>query len=1097
MPRRTDINKVLVIGSGPIIIGQAAEFDYSGAQACKALREEGCRVVLVNSNPATIMTDSDMADSIYIEPLNMKVLLEIIAWERPDALLATMGGQTGLNVACALHKEGALEKHKIQVLGTSISSIEESEDREKFRNRMHELKEPIPESKTVENTQSAEVFAHKYGFPLIIRPAYTLGGTGGGIAFNDEELFDLTQQGLRLSLIGQVLIEQAILGTQGWGEFEIEVVRDSADNCIVICPMENLDPMGIHTGESIVVAPTQTLNNNDFQTLRSAAIRIIRALKIIGACNVQFAMSYDTGEYRVVEVNPRVSRSSALASKATGYPIARIATKISLGMTLDEIKNDVTKETLACFEPTIDYVVVKIPRWPFDKFETADKRIGTQMKSTGETMAIGRTFEEALQKAIRSLEVGRSGLGHDAKDKIIKDKPEIIRNLKVPTHKRLLYIRDAMAIGMSIREISRLTGVHEWFLFKIKQIYEYGKKIKFNESSISTAKQMGFSDIQIANITGKTEDRIRDFRKQKGITPTFKLVDTCAAEFKAHTPYFYSTYEREDESLPSEKKKVLIVGSGPIRIGQGIEFDYCCVHAVSALREEGVEALIANNNPETVSTDFDISDKLYFEPLTYEDVANIVDTEKPYGVILQFGGQTSINMAVRLHKAGIRILGTPPENTDITEDRKKFGALLREINIPSPAWGTAMSFKEASDVADKIGYPVLVRPSYVLGGRAMKVVDDARELAGYMKEAVSVSPEHPVLIDKFIDNAIEVDVDALSDGEDVFVAAIMEHIEEAGVHSGDSTCVIPPQTINREVKNRIISCTKKLARALRVSGLMNVQYAIKGDNILVLEVNPRASRTVPYVSKTIGVPLAKIATKIMLGKKLKNLGLAEYFEPDFVTVKAPVFPFLKLLGVDPVLSPEMKSTGEVMGIDSDFGKAFYKAQASAFKEIPKTGNVFFSIGRGEQKEAFAPIAKEFVDLGFEVYSTEGTQKFFLGKGIRVSHVPKFKDDPKLINMMKNKDIHLVLNIPRGGRIGSDGYKIRRACVDLSVPYITTQAGALAALKAVKSLVQERILVRSLGDWTSRNKKIHALSSPQSLPRQWGEEGREEKTQAKA
>jgi carbamoyl-phosphate synthase large subunit len=1064
MPKRKDLKKIMVIGSGPIVIGQAAEFDYSGTQACKALREEGYEVVLVNSNPATIMTDADVADRIYIEPLNVEIVSKIIRKEKPDGLLPTMGGQTGLNLAEQLSKTGILEELNVEVLGTSITAIECAEDRERFKKLMREINEPIPASAIVTSHREAKEFAAKAGYPLIIRPAYTLGGSGGGIARDKKELEKFVESGLQQSLIGQVLLEQAILGTDGWGEFEMEVMRDKNDNCIIVCPMENFDPMGIHTGESIVTAPTQTLNDHDFQVLRTAAIKIIRALGIEGGCNIQFALNYNTGEYMVIEVNPRVSRSSALASKATGYPIARIAAKIAVGMTLDEIPNDVTKETKACFEPTIDYVVVKIPRWPFDKFETADKRIGTQMKSTGETMAIGRTFEEALQKAIRSLEVGRYGLGYDKKDKPCADKDEIIRNLRVPTHKRMMYIRDAIRIGMPIEEINRLTGINKWFLKKVKNIYEAGTEIRLEKGSIRTAKRFGFSDAQIAHKLGKKEEEIRKFRIENNIIPTYKMVDTCAAEFRAVTPYLYSTYEKEDESNPTERKKVIIVGGGPIRIGQGIEFDYCCVHSVIALREEGIEAIIVNNNPETVSTDFDTSDKLYFEPLTFEDVMNIIEREKPYGVILQFGGQTPIHLAMPLHKAGVNVLGTSPEMVDTAENREKFGAILKKLGIPSAPWGTAMSTNEAVEIANRIGYPVLVRPSYVIGGRAMQIVDNDNELISYMEEAVKVSPEHPVLIDKFLDNAIELDVDAIADKDDVFVAAIMEHIEEAGIHSGDSACVIPPQTISEDVKNTVISYTTKITKALGVVGLINIQYAVKDGRVYVLEANPRASRTVPYVSKTIGIPLAKIATKIMLGKKLKDFNLTAYKEPNFVTVKEAVFPFLKLQGVDPVLSPEMKSTGEVMGIDSDFGKAFYKAQESAYNKLPKKGSLLLSIGRDQNKELFVPIAKGFSLLGFRIYSTEGTQKYLAQRGIETIAVPKVRDNPKIIEMMKNKELDLIIIIPRGSRIGSDGYKIRRAAIDLGMPIVTTIAGAKASLKAIQSLAKGEVSVNSLEDY---------------------------------
>lgn len=1064
MPKRTDIKRIMVIGSGPIVIGQAAEFDYSGTQACKALREEGYEVILVNSNPATIMTDTDVADKIYIEPLNVEILSKIVRKEMPQGLLGTIGGQTGLNLTKQLHDCGVLEECKVDVLGTSIKAIEYGEDREKFKELIKGINEPLPDSAVATTFEEAESFLKKNGFPIIIRPAYTLGGTGGGIARNHSEFYSLVNSGLHHSIIRQILVEQAVMGIDGWGEFEMEVMRDKNDNCIIICPMENFDPMGIHTGESIVTAPTQTLNDTDFQTLRTSAIKIIRALRIEGGCNIQFALNYNTGEYVIIEVNPRVSRSSALASKATGYPIARIAAKIAVGMTLDEIPNDVTKETKACFEPTIDYVVVKIPRWPFDKFETADRRIGTQMKSTGETMAIGRTFEEALQKALRSLEVGRFGLGYDRKDKICLNRDEITNNLKTATHKRLLYIRDAMHIGMEIDEIHKLTGINKWFLNKVKNIYDFGKEIKFTKESVIEAKRMGFSDHQIAKIIGKDESEIKEFRDKNHIIPTYKMVDTCAAEFQAHTPYFYSTYEHEDESNPSSKKKVILLGGGPIRIGQGIEFDYCCVHSVFSLREEGVEAIIINNNPETVSTDFDTSDKLYFEPLTFEDVMNIIEREKPFGVILQFGGQTPINMAMKLHKAGVKVLGTQPEGIDIAEDRKKFGAVLDKLGIPSAAWGTAFSTDEALVIANRIKYPVLVRPSYVIGGRAMKIVDNDDELKEFMLEAVKVSDEHPILVDKFLDNAIEVDVDALSDQKDVYVAAIMEHIEEAGIHSGDSACVIPPQTLSKKVKDTIIEYTTKIAKSLEVMGLINIQYAVRENIVFVLEANPRASRTVPYVSKTIGIPLAKIATKVMLGKRLRDFGLTEYKEPKFVTVKEAVFPFLKLPGVDPVLSPEMKSTGEVMGIDSDFPRAFYKAEEAAYNKLPISGSVLFSIARDQNKAKFVPVAKDFAAMGFKIYATEGTRKFFADNYVEATEVPKVKYNPKILDMIRNKQLDLIIIIPKGSVMGSDGYLIRRSAVDHGVPLVTTVPGAEASAKAIKGLIKGKVSVKSLDEY---------------------------------
>lgn len=1067
MPKRTDIKKILVIGSGPIVIGQAAEFDYSGTQCCKALREEGYKAVLINSNPATIMTDTDMADAVYIEPLTAEVIEKIIEKEKPDGLIATMGGQTGLNLAMELEKKGILKKYNVEVLGTGIWSIEQGEDRELFKQLLIKIGEPVPQSKTVNSLADAAAFAESIGYPAVIRPAFTLGGTGGGIAWSRDEMEDTSSQGLSLSPIHQILVEEAILGINGWGEFEMEVMRDHNDNCIIICPMENFDPMGVHTGESIVVAPTQTLNDFDFQVLRTSAIKIIRALRVVGACNIQFAMSYMTGEYRVIEVNPRVSRSSALASKATGYPIARIAAKIAIGMALDEIPNDVTKETKACFEPTIDYVVVKVPRWPFDKFPTADKRIGTQMKSTGETMAIGRTFEEALQKALRSLEVGRFGLGHDRKDKACADREEILQNLKVPTHKRLLYIRDALISGISIEDVNKITGINPWFLRKIQNIIDAGDELStmpLTAERLLMAKKRGYSDVQIAHITRKSELEIRDERKKLGIIPVFKMVDTCAAEFRAATPYLYSTYEQEDEAAPADEKKVIIIGSGPIRIGQGIEFDYCCVHGVFALREAGCKALIINNNPETVSTDFDTSDKLYFEPLTFEDVMNVIEAEKPMGVILQFGGQTPLNMAMKLHAAGVKILGTQPEAIDTAEDRLKFGAILDRLKIPSAAWGTAMSLSEANAIAAKIGYPVLVRPSYVLGGRAMQIVDNDKELEEFMKEAVKVSPEHPVLIDKYLDNAIELDVDALCDGKEAFVAAIMEHIEEAGVHSGDSACVIPPQNLSAEVKEKVIEYTKSLALALHTIGLINIQYAVREGIVYILEANPRASRTVPYVSKTIGIPLAKMATRIILGQPLKELGLTEYKEPKYASVKEVVFPFLKLKGVYPNLGPEMKSTGEVMGIDENFAKAFFKAEEAAQTKLPNEGNIMISIGTKKDKDAAVPFARELYEMGFKLYCTRSTGDIFEAEKIPNERIPKIRESPLLLDMLRGKKIDLAINIHRGSHPKGDSFEIRRSCVELGIPYITTMTATVASVKAMKEMRGRKIEVRSLQEY---------------------------------
>ncbi|RLG56325.1 MAG: carbamoyl-phosphate synthase large subunit, partial [Candidatus Hydrothermarchaeota archaeon] len=1056
--------------SGPIIIGQAAEFDYSGSQACKALREEGYEVVLVNSNPATIQTDKEIADIIYVEPLVPEVAASIIEKERPDGVLPTMGGQTGLNLVTQLAELGILEKYGVETLGTSIESIKRAEDRELFAELMREINEPIPESKAVRSVGDALETAEAIGYPVIIRPAYTLGGTGGGVANNEEELKEIASRGLKASLVNQVLIEKSLLG---WYEYEYEVMRDSIDNCITVCNMENLDPMGIHTGESIVVAPAQTLSDVDHQKLRSAALKIIRALKIEGGCNIQFAVNPERWEYYVIEVNPRVSRSSALASKATGYPIAKIAAKIAIGLTLDEIPNDVTKETPASFEPSLDYVVVKIPRWPFDKFREADKIIGTQMKSTGEVMAIGRTFEEALQKAIRSLDTGRHGICADGREEE-KDIKKIIKELKHPTDKRIFYIYDALKAGLSIEEINKITGISPFFLYKIKNILDMENKllsVKPTKLVLQKAKKLGFSDKQLAYIFKTSEEKIRKIRK----APVYKMVDTCAAEFEAKTPYYYSSYESVDEVKVSKRKKIIIVGAGPIRIGQGIEFDYCCVHGVLALREEGIEAIIINNNPETVSTDYDVSDKLYFEPLTFEDVMNVIEKEKPYGVIVQFGGQTSINLAVPLAKAGVKILGTSPENIDRAEDRERFTRVLKKLGIPQAPYGTAFSFEEAKEIASRIGYPVLVRPSYVLGGRAMDIVYDEASLQRYISEAVKVSGEHPILIDKFLDNAIEIDVDAVADGKDVFIGGIMEHIEHAGVHSGDSACVLPPQTLSRRTIEIIKDYTRKIARELNVIGLLNIQLAVKNGKVYVLEVNPRASRTVPFVSKAIGIPLAKLATKVILGKSLKELGYVGEPKIRHIAVKEAVFPFAKLPGVDPMLGPEMKSTGEVMGIDFDFGKAYYKAQVAAGNTLPKKGRVFISV-RKEDRAKIRSIAEKLYELGFEILATNGTLEAIEKAGVRARLVRKVSEgSPNILDMMLKREIDLIINTPTAGKIPyTDGFYIRRYAVDLGIPYITTITAAEAAVKAMDSIRKGGITIRSLDDYHKGKSPIRKL-----------------------
>ena len=1069
MPKREDIKKVLLIGSGPIMIGQAAEFDFSGSQACRSLKEEGMEVVLVNSNPATIMTDPEMADAVYIEPLDAKIIEKIIEKERPDGIIAGIGGQTGLNITSELAENGVFDRYGVKLLGTSLEAIKNTEDRELFKQTMERIGERVPRSKSISSLKDAEELIYELGLPLIIRPAYTLGGAGGGIAYTREELLEITERGLRRSRINQVLIEESVLG---WGEFEYEVMRDCNDTCIVICNMENLDPMGIHTGESIVVTPSQTLNDEEHQMLRTAAIKIIRAFEIEGGCNIQFAVK--DGEYRIVEVNPRVSRSSALASKATGYPIARVTAKIAIGMTLDEILNDVTKKTPASFEPTIDYVVTKIPRWPFDKFVTADKTLTTAMKSTGEVMAIGRTIEESMLKAVRSLDIkttfgeGRWNLN------------EIITLLKTPTSERLFVIYHALRSGLSLDEISQLTSINPFFIRKISNIVAMEDTIKecaqtgnIPTAVLREAKRLGFTDSMIAELTGRTREDINDLRRKYGITATYKMVDTCAAEFAAETPYYYSCYETMCEADPSDRKKVLILGAGPIRIGQGIEFDYCTVHAVSAIREEGIEAHIINNNPETVSTDYDTSDKLFFEPLTLEDVMNVVERERPYGVLVQFGGQTSVNLALPLKRELNRrddidtvILGTSPEDIDIAEDREKFNSMMKKLGINQPDAGCATSREEAHEVACRIEYPVLVRPSYVLGGRAMEIVYDRTDLERYMREAVRVSPEHPILIDDFIEGAVEIDVDAVCDGRDVLIGAIMEHIEEAGVHSGDSACVIPPQSLSENTLEIVRDYTRKIALALNVKGLINIQMAEKGGQVFVLEANPRSSRTIPFVSKAVGLPLAKIAAQVIIGHTLKDLGYTQKKEPEVrhVSVKEVLLPFDKLPGVDTVLGPEMKSTGEVMGIDYDAGRAFFKAQLSADNLLPLTGKVFMSI-RNEDKEKIVKVAQKMQDVGLELMGTRGTVNHLAEHGIMIEIVNKVHEgSPNVIDMMRRDDVALIINTPTSKQGRKDGFRIRRAAVDFKVPYITTIQAALAAADAIESMKTDQITIKSINEY---------------------------------
>ncbi|WP_022852435.1 carbamoyl-phosphate synthase large subunit [Thermodesulfatator atlanticus] len=1073
MPKRQDLKKILIIGSGPIVIGQACEFDYSGTQACKALREEGYEIVLVNSNPATIMTDPEMADRTYVEPITPDVVAEIIKEERPDALLPTLGGQTGLNVAFEVARRGVLEKYGVEMIAASAEVIRKAEDRLAFREAMKNIGLKVPASEIVTTLSQAFSAAEKIGYPIIVRPSFTLGGTGGGVAYNREELEEIVTRGLELSLIHQVMLEESVLG---WKEFELEVMRDKNDNVVIICTIENFDPMGVHTGDSITVAPSQTLTDREYQRMRDAAIAIMREIGVdTGGSNVQFAIHPRTGEMVVIEMNPRVSRSSALASKATGFPIAKIAAKLAVGYTLDEIPNDITRETMASFEPTIDYVVVKIPRFTFEKFPETPDELTTSMRSVGETMAIGRTFKEALQKALRGLEIGRAGLGADGKSPSdtghLPPRELIIEKLRIPNSERIFYIREACKAGFSTQEIYELTYIDPWFLEQIRQIVAKEDEIKstgkaiFEPEKLYEIKRYGFSDKQLGFLLKMDEEEVVRRRKEAGIRPVYKLVDTCAAEFEAYTPYYYSSYEVENEARTSKNRKVMILGGGPNRIGQGIEFDYCCVHASFGLRELGIESIMVNSNPETVSTDYDTSDRLYFEPLTFEDVLHIYEQEAPEGVIVQFGGQTPLNLAVPLARAGVNILGTTPDSIDRAEDRERFTALLDKLGLKKPPAGTAFTIEEAVRIANRIGYPVLVRPSYVLGGRAMQIVWDEHSLKTYMETAARVNPEHPVLIDKFLEHAIEVDVDAISDGEITVVGGIMEHIEEAGIHSGDSACVLPPISIDRDLIEEIKAATKALAKELNVVGLMNIQFAIKGKELYVLEVNPRASRTIPFVSKAIGVPLARLATWVMMGKSLKEIGFTKEIEPRHISVKEAVFPFRRFPGVDVLLGPEMKSTGEVMGIDFDFGMAFAKAQLAAGMRLPTEGKVFLSV-KDQDKPLAVPIAKELVELGFKIVATKGTAKVLRISGVPVEEIPKISEKvrPNAIDMLKNGEFSLVINTAEGKESRQDAYLIRRYAMELEVPYATTISCAKAMVQAIKRLKEARLEVRPLQEY---------------------------------
>src|SRR5437868_4081705 len=1057
MPRNNDLKKILLIGSGPIVIGQGCEFDYSGVQACKALREEGYQVVLLNSNPATIMTDPEFADRTYIEPITADVIEAIMEREKPDAILPTMGGQTALNAAMEVNRNGALTRHGVKLIGANAQAIAKGEDRQLFKEAMLRIGLEVPRSGVAHSLVDANRVADEIGmFPLIIRPAFTLGGMGGGIAYNRDELDEIAARGLDLSPVGEVLIDESLVG---WKEFEMEVMRDRMDNCVVVCSIENFDPMGVHTGDSITVAPVQTLTDKEYQMMRDAAFAVIREIGVeTGGSNIQFAVHPDDGRMVVIEMNPRVSRSSALASKATGFPIAKIAAKLAVGYTLDEIKNDITRETPASFEPTIDYCVVKVPRFTFEKFPQADATLTTRMKSVGEAMAIGRTFKEALQKALRSLEIKRFGLLGDGADKDV-DLETLRLKLAIPNAERIFYIGQAFHKGASVDEIFDLTKIDKWFLRNIADLVAETGCLK--TKTFSRAKKLGFSDRQLAVARGASEETIRSERKTQNVAPTYRLVDTCAAEFEAYTPYYYSTYGDENERRESGKRKVMILGGGPNRIGQGIEFDYCCVHAAFALRELGFETIMVNSNPETVSTDYDTSDKLYFEPLTLEDVLNIYDQEKPDGVFVQFGGQTPLNLASGLRAAGVPILGTQPESIETAENRRLFAAMLDKLKLRQTPSGSAVSAAEAIAIADKVGYPVLVRPSFVLGGRAMELVYTENDLRRYMDAAAEVTADRPVLVDRFLEDAIEVDVDCIADGEIVVIGAIMEHIEEAGIHSGDSACVIPTFSLPNRVLNEISDATKAMARELNVRGLMNVQFAIKDEDVYVLEVNPRASRTVPFLSKAIGVPVAKLAAKVMVGKELRELGFTREVIPKHYAVKEAVFPFLRYQGVDIALGPEMKSTGEVMGIDADLGLAYAKSQMAAPPALPISGNVFVSV-KGSDKQAVIPVVREFVKIGFGIIATSGTAEVLARADIPVTTVFKIREGrPNVLDRVKNGDIDFIINTPSGKIPRQDEVVIRNAALAQKIPIMTTVRAALASANGIRSLQKNKLRVRSL------------------------------------
>ncbi|KRE35130.1 carbamoyl-phosphate synthase large subunit [Paenibacillus sp. Soil522] len=1060
MPKNNELKKILVIGSGPIVIGQAAEFDYAGTQACQALKEEGYEVVLINSNPATIMTDTNMADKVYIEPITLDFVSQIIRQERPDGLLPTLGGQTGLNMAVELARAGVLERENVKLLGTQLTAIEKAEDRDLFRDLMRELEQPVPDSDIVTTVEDAISFANTIGYPIIVRPAYTLGGTGGGICANEEELRETVASGIRYSPISQCLIEKSIAGMK---EVEYEVMRDANDNCIVVCNMENFDPVGVHTGDSIVVAPSQTLSDREYQMLRSASLKIIRALNIEGGCNVQFALDPQSYQYYVIEVNPRVSRSSALASKATGYPIAKMAAKIAIGYTLDELVNPVTGQTYACFEPTLDYIVSKIPRWPFDKFVNANRKLGTQMKATGEVMAIGRTFEESIHKAVRSLEIGAHRI--HLKEASSLDDAVLQTRLAKPDDERMFLVAEAFRRGYKLQDIQTITNIDWWFLDKIQSIVAFEDRMRsestLNQQTLYEAKRKGFSDRSIAEIRREgfpngshtTEEEVRALRYQLNLKPVYKMVDTCAAEFEASTPYYYSTYEVENEVTVTDKQKVLVLGSGPIRIGQGIEFDYSTVHAVWAIQNAGYEAVIINNNPETVSTDFSTSDRLYFEPLFFEDVMNVIEQENPIGVIVQFGGQTAINLAAPLSKAGIRILGSSLESIDAAEDRKKFEALLRGLNIAQPDGKTVISVDEAVVTAQGLGYPVLVRPSYVLGGRAMEIVYSDEELLNYMEVAVKINPEHPVLIDRYMLGK-EAEVDAICDGETVLIPGIMEHVERAGVHSGDSIAVYPPQSLSDDIKKQIIDITISITKALNVIGLCNIQFVIHQEKVYVIEVNPRSSRTVPFLSKVTNIPMANLATKAILGTKLTELGYVEglWPEDEYVSVKVPVFSFAKLRRVDPTLTPEMKSTGEVMGRDVQYAKALYKGLIGAGMKIPTTGAIIATVADKDKEEA-TELLRGFFNLGYKIIATGGTAKVLEDAGLIVTTVNKLSEgSPNILDLVREGQAHFVVNtLTKGKTPERDGFRIRREAVENGVVCMTSLDTVRALLVMLETL----------------------------------------------